>query len=422
MVRKSCIGEPITACSKEPISLEVSASPLCNGEIVASVVLPEDYGKPETILTSCSQHPCTEKEFQQSVYTTYEETAFQFTKSLHLVKYSHFELLVYGDRCLAEICLLPFNSTTVSDCSPTTPNNSLIAEKRKSFPESGVNISAVVPALLLTLLLAIIVLGVIVRRKFTNRIATDAASSAERASMQVTSESSEEPKSVFIVFSDDHPLHREVVLKFAAFLQSDFGFQIILDLYDRETIYTDPAAWLERSLKADNILVIWSPGSDLRLKNRTGKYDMFSPVVRKIKNDALFERDTSKYIFVYLDYCSEKHIQSILKSDQIKTFKIEKEMKTLLRHLEHTESTRSISETAATETRDTSSCSDYGRAFKEAMSKMRELAKSNPNWYYKESTPKTGQDVEASHSRDIPSTSQTMSVSTFQHNTYETVL
>ena len=98
------------------------------------------------------------------------------------------------------------------------------------------------------------------------------------------------------------------MLKFANYLKERFGFQIKLELFDRETIYKNPASWLERSLAlSDIVLVIWSPGAEQRWNNPkafSDRLDLFSPVLNQIKNDISYCRNWSKYMFAYFEYCS----------------------------------------------------------------------------------------------------------------------
>ena len=110
----------------------------------------------------------------------------------------------------------------------------------------------------------------------------------------------------YLTFFDEHPNHKAVVLRFADYLKVRFGFNVILELFDREAIYKDPAAWLEKSLaSSDIILVIWSPGAEQRWSNSekfNHRLDLFTAVLKRVKSDLTLRRNLSKYLFAYFQY------------------------------------------------------------------------------------------------------------------------
>jgi len=124
------------------------------------------------------------------------------------------------------------------------------------------------------------------------------------------------PITVFIVFLDEHPFHKEVVLRFANYLKRSFNFKIILELYNRETIYKNPTSWLEDSLtSSDIVLVIWSPGAKERWNNPEKfkeRLDLFTPVLNRVKKDNTYTRNISKYIYAYFDYYDWKDLPKLI--------------------------------------------------------------------------------------------------------------
>ena len=114
---------------------------------------------------------------------------------------------------------------------------------------------------------------------------------------------------VFLVFLDEHPLHKNVVLKFANYLKENFDFNILLDLYDRKTIYANPAEWLDKTLSSSDVVVVmWSPGVEERWNNLekfNDRLDLLTPVLSHVKKDIILGKNATKYIFANFDYWNE---------------------------------------------------------------------------------------------------------------------
>ena len=118
---------------------------------------------------------------------------------------------------------------------------------------------------------------------------------------------------VYIVFVDDHPYHKEIILSFSSFLEGDLGFDVVLELYQTNEVYADPVGWMEKSLaECDKVIVIWSPLAAERwclYKNKsTFEDDFFLPILKNIHKDLFRSKNVLKYIFVYFDYCSKDDI------------------------------------------------------------------------------------------------------------------
>jgi len=131
---------------------------------------------------------------------------------------------------------------------------------------------------------------------------------------------------LLLVFLNEHPVHKGVVLRFANYLEKCFGFRILFELFDCETIYQNPASWLENSItSSDMILVIWSPGAEERWNNPekfTDRLDLFTPVIKQIKNDLGLRRNLSKYIFTFFEYCDKKKLPKNVQNSSISCFNL----------------------------------------------------------------------------------------------------
>ena len=125
---------------------------------------------------------------------------------------------------------------------------------------------------------------------------------------------SDKKVTVYIVYSNDHPLHQEIVNHFASYLQQDYGstFDVVFELWQQNIVSTNCTQWMEESIKeADKVIVIWSPGASKRwedykagfpMASTTCATDMFTPVVSQIFSDLFCSRNMGKYYFAYFDY------------------------------------------------------------------------------------------------------------------------
>ncbi|TNM91758.1 hypothetical protein fugu_020138 [Takifugu bimaculatus] len=97
------------------------------------------------------------------------------------------------------------------------------------------------------------------------------------------------PPKVLVIYSQDHPLYREIVLKLCAFLQAKCGTEVLLDLLDSASVgMVGPLRWLELQLQkledpCDKILVLCSRGVQAKWRAVCGqgrvmlRQDVLSP-------------------------------------------------------------------------------------------------------------------------------------------------
>ena len=201
---------------------------------------------------------------------------------------------VSGKKCRRQKCSLQVNYSIFNNCSPsqfTLEMTSLeqtvqqfdITTQQAFRPDSqGISHVTVYSVVIAVIALALLLL-------FYYRYTYKQTTRIMNAKFHELEIFPHVPITLFLAFLDDHSIHKEVVLKFANYLKERFGFQIKLELFDRKTIYQNPASWLERSLAlSDIVLVIWSPGAEQRWNNPeafTDRLDLFTPVLNRIKND-----------------------------------------------------------------------------------------------------------------------------------------
>nr|CAB3255999.1 interleukin-17 receptor A-like [Phallusia mammillata] len=192
---------------------------------------------------------------------------------------------------------------------------------------------------------------------------------------------------VYIVFVDDHPKHKDIILKFASFLQCDLGFHVLLELWEQDAIYKDSLTWMENSLnKSDKIIVVWSPGAKRRWEsqNKVDQTDMFCPVVKKIKGDLLMKRNTGKYFCAFFDYCSDTDVPKAFSELSFCNFKLMNQFEDLyfrLTTLEKFQPGKVIHQNKVT----TKSCfthqeNKFGKVLSDAVVEMCDFVQSNPDW------------------------------------------
>ncbi|XP_076807566.1 uncharacterized protein LOC143450771 isoform X1 [Clavelina lepadiformis] len=124
----------------------------------------------------------------------------------------------------------------------------------------------------------------------------------------------EKQGTIYIISTDEHEKHMEILNIFASYLQEDLGFIVKIHLWEQLETYEAREQWMFKRMKeADKILVIWSPGAkDLWEKcnayNFSKNYDMFTPIVKQIEKDFICHKNAQKYYFAYFKYCSKSDI------------------------------------------------------------------------------------------------------------------
>ena len=199
--------------------------------------------------------------------------------------------------------------------------------------------------------------------------------------------------SVYLVFVDDHPLHKEIVSSFATFLMRDLGFNIISELYQTREISEDLTGWIEKSLQhSKKVLVIWSPKALQRWKmhcvddNVLDKNDMFTPVIKHIKKDLFRHNNLLKYFFAYFDYCSKEDIpQEFINDYSLSPFKLMNQIEELYFRLQGIEMYASGAvikqEKVDFEKYIDPSINKFGHVLQKQIDEMCKYVKTEPLWY-----------------------------------------
>ncbi|XP_056596276.1 interleukin-17 receptor A isoform X2 [Triplophysa dalaica] len=138
----------------------------------------------------------------------------------------------------------------------------------------------------------------------------------------------QEHRRVFIIYSLDHPLYKDIILKLCAFLRAKCGTDVTLDLLDSSWLGTiGRIQWLDMQREqicksSDKVLVLCSPGVYAKWRAMCGEQsvrlkedacspigDMLTPALSLIIPDFAYASSFHKYIVAYFDQvCSENDV------------------------------------------------------------------------------------------------------------------
>uniref|UniRef100_A0A8C4RMR1 SEFIR domain-containing protein n=1 Tax=Erpetoichthys calabaricus TaxID=27687 RepID=A0A8C4RMR1_ERPCA len=135
-------------------------------------------------------------------------------------------------------------------------------------------------------------------------------------------------RKVFILYSLDHPMYKEIVLKFTAFLKAECGIDVVLDLLNTQQVgemgHMNWLAWQKQEFEnsSNKILILCSKGVQMKwqamLTQETSQRvilkedicsemgDMFTPALNLILPDFKLPAQFGKYIIAYFDGVSSE--------------------------------------------------------------------------------------------------------------------
>ena len=195
-------------------------------------------------------------------------------------------------------------------------------------------------------------------------------------------------ESLFLLFVNDHKMHQNTVLKFAAFLHCDLGYRVRFELFERERVLADPRAWMEQCFsEAHKVLFIWSPGATERwnLSERNlVQSDTFTPILRKAFNEQSCSKKRGRHFILNFDYCREDDIPENIKSTFHYQFSLMKNFQKFyakLKGISNTSGNRicgnRFNDLQHYDVRE----SDYGSVFFDDLSEMQKYTKHAPHWF-----------------------------------------
>ncbi|KAG6939639.1 interleukin 17 receptor A, partial [Chelydra serpentina] len=230
------------------------------------------------------------------------------------------------------------------------------------------------------------------------------------------------PRKVWIVYSADHPLYVDVVLKFAQFLITVCGTEVVLDLLEKHQISEIGALpWLTRQKKemeelSSKIIILCSRGTRAKWQAMLGKEgtavclkqdqwqptgDMFTPALNLILPDFKKPACFGMYIVCYFEGISEdKDIPDPFNvTSKYQLMDRFEDIYFLIQDMEKFEPGRihQIQEITAENYAENSN----GLKLKEAVQTFQEWQEKHPDWFERENTCSEDEDLQ-SLDREIP--------------------
>lgn len=212
-----------------------------------------------------------------------------------------------------------------------------------------------------------------------------------------------QPPKVLVIYSQDHHLYRDIVLKLCAFLQAQCGTKVLVDLLDSTSVgMVGRVRWLEwqrQKLKNpfDKILVLCSRGVQAKWKAMCGQSrvtlredvlsptdDMLIPFLNLFLPDMHQAGMLGKYMVAYFeDISSEQDVPSVF--DIAVKYKLMKHFEALYFRILDIEKYQSdqINHTEGIGGEEYFNCPS-GKALKNAIKIFHTYQLENPNWFEKE--------------------------------------
>ncbi|KAI2665460.1 Interleukin-17 receptor A [Labeo rohita] len=251
------------------------------------------------------------------------ETLYKGNKSLLNVT---FDLEKWPRTCCNfEVQIQPFFQKCANDCRRRTHSFSICGPVPTSPPENNSALWIICAGLCL-LFCAIGICAIYFHRRKPPK---DGGKPLEKPPLEPPVSTG--PRSVLIIYSRDHPLYTDIVLKLCAFLRAKCGTEVVLDLLDTTWLGTiGRLQWLEEKKRkieesSGKILVLCSRGMQakwgamcgeprilLREDVRSPIGDMLTLALQLITPDMQRPASYGKYLVAYFDdVCTEGDVPSM---------------------------------------------------------------------------------------------------------------
>ncbi|XP_063072908.1 interleukin 17 receptor A1a isoform X2 [Engraulis encrasicolus] len=208
------------------------------------------------------------------------------------------------------------------------------------------------------------------------------------------------PRTILIIYSQDHRLYTDIVLKLCAFLQAKCATEVVVDLLDSTWLGTvGRLPWLEQQRRRiDKVLVLCSRGVrakwdamcgvqhpvTLREDVRSPNDDMTTPAIHLMAPDLQRAASLGKYLVAYFEDISSEHDVPSLFHIAAK-YRLMKHFEELIFRIQDMEKYRP----------DCVNCvqglgpDDYfrcpsGQALKDAVETFRDYQQQHPDWFERE--------------------------------------
>ena len=291
-------------------------------------------------------------------------------------------------------------STTKQPSNVSTMSNTTTSTKVLPV-ESNSLVFVVVGSCILILLLLVFGVLFIVRAKNESDDTNPQQQNMENLSLNRLNPSptlKSKPVKLFLVFANNNEKHLQVVLNFANFLQADLGFDVMCELFQTLQISVDPVSWMNYCMKqCDKILVVWPPSLIKQTDTAAvPERDLFTPVLKNIRNDLFCGVNLDKYYFCYFDYCSTELIPEDFNASKVYHFHLMNEFEKLYYLLiemkKYEPGGERKNEKVMIDKLFLNEINKYGPLLQDSLLEMKSYSKANPNWYLENSIAESKQD------------------------------
>ncbi|CAM4564493.1 unnamed protein product [Leuciscus chuanchicus] len=226
--------------------------------------------------------------------------------------------------CNFDVQIQPYFRKCANDCRRINHSCNICAPVTQSPPENN-SVLWIICAGLCLLICGIVVFAIYLRRRKPD---------AEQKHLEKTPVEPPVlpgPRSILIIYSRDHPLYTDIVLKLCAFLRAKCGTEVVLDLLDTTWLGTiGRLQWIEQKKRhieqtSNKILVLCSRGVQAKWGAICGeprillREDVCSPIgdmltlaLQLITPDMQRPASYGKYLVAYFeDVCSEGDVPSL---------------------------------------------------------------------------------------------------------------
>lgn len=133
---------------------------------------------------------------------------------------------------------------------------------------------------------------------------------------------------VFVVFMDDHKLHKDVIHWFCAYLKQDLGLDVRVHIWQPADVALNQVTYMKDNMRlADKVVIICSEGTKRCMEKTEYDGDLFTPIVREVSQDAFLGKNPGKFLVGYFPYSKPDDVPELLHDQCLIYFALFKLMK-----------------------------------------------------------------------------------------------
>ncbi|XP_029016631.1 interleukin 17 receptor A1a isoform X1 [Betta splendens] len=299
--------------------------------------------------------------------------------------------------CIFEAEINPFFQQCGNDCTRERKTLNICTANPTNTPDVSFHTYTFAAfGVLLTFVVTAAVICVICRKPGKNKVVDDLG-------VGIPVQQPNRHPTVLVIYSHDHYLYRDIVLKLCAFLQAKCGTKVLVDLLDSTSVnMVGRVGWLERQRQqlknpSDKILVLCSQGVQAKWRAICGHDrvtlkedllsptdDMLTPFLNLFLPDMHQAGTLGKYVVAYFDDIStEEDVPSVF--DIAVKYKLMKHFEELYFRIAGIEKYQpgQVNHIKGIGGEEYFNCPS-GRALKNAIEAFQAYQLKNPDWFEKE--------------------------------------